>query len=951
MKNIILAATSCCLFLSNLTYAQDDKIISHIEQNTQNWLDYIKTNVLDINNPPYKNTAEVDRVTSNHYRSIKGERLALAQADANQSLNYKFSTFLVAAMGYDNAIGNLSLASDKGYKTLSSYFTKATFAWDDNNQRLRSVDFILKDIYQRGRPQQVINKYGDYINNYESIKGSSFPSGHTWEGFKQANLLAMIFPERGSEIYSRAIQYGESRVVLGAHFPTDTIASRIGQYFYFSQFLKNEQVLNEVVSIAKEVRKNIVTDCNSLKKCLFELPNDLTEQHSNNGFDIGYYGQSSNNELGIDSQFLSDDVAYLLKLRFPYLDNHQLKEIIATTAYNKESLAAKVDKENWGLVNLPLAYQGPNKINGDFIVKQDQNPQYDIADFRLHDIWKNDITGNGYLIKEGKGIIELNGNNSFKGINIKDGVLILNKNNNYSGISHSQNSTLIINGSLNGVLNANQDSHIYNYGNIYKANINKGAAIYISNSPEKIANFSELKLNAGAMHLYKAEANDGTHNIKGNVNNNKGMIFLGSDNYRNKLNINGSYTSNGGSLFINTDMVSSDSLALNNSKNISHDFVYINKTTSQHLTGQESLQIIKTTNDANAEFILANRITGTGYEYLLNKDTHGNWNLESKYRNSRNPILVPEIGAYINNSYITNTIFNTKAIHRPNSYSYIDPLTNNVKYTTLWIHAITGENNNTVGNGQIKTKNNYNSVLLGGDVAQYSTNDNDILRLGLMAGYAHHSGKSKSIYSGYNADGKTDGYSAGVYLQWQENHKDMTGAYLDTWINYNYFNHKVQGQSFKENKYTSNGFITSIEAGYTLNLPKTAVYVQPQMQVTWQDVHHKGSVYLDNEKIKDLNRGNIETRLGAKLFLNLKNNNYDLNPFLEVNWINNSKNYGTAIESNKQYLKGTKNIAQLGLGLNSNIGNHTNLWGSFLQEKGNQGYKDKQVNIGIKYSF
>ena len=94
-----------------------------------------------------------------------------------------------------------------------------------------------------------MDREGKYIEGYENLKtyidsqgrerkNSSYPSGHTSNGFGQAVVMAMAFPERGQEVFSRALQYGESRVIVGAHFPTDTMTSRLARYYYMAQLLK-----------------------------------------------------------------------------------------------------------------------------------------------------------------------------------------------------------------------------------------------------------------------------------------------------------------------------------------------------------------------------------------------------------------------------------------------------------------------------------------------------------------------------------------------------------------------------------------------------------------------------------------------------------------------------------------------------------------------------------------
>lgn len=54
----------------------------------------------------------------------------------------------------------------------------------------------------------------------------SFPSGHATYGTMEAVLLALLVPERYQQEVTRAAEYGNDRVILGAHYAMDVIAGR-----------------------------------------------------------------------------------------------------------------------------------------------------------------------------------------------------------------------------------------------------------------------------------------------------------------------------------------------------------------------------------------------------------------------------------------------------------------------------------------------------------------------------------------------------------------------------------------------------------------------------------------------------------------------------------------------------------------------------------------------------
>lgn len=84
----------------------------------------------------------------------------------------------------------------------------------------RPLYYLLKKSCKRRRPPAAIPGFTSIITASDEF---SFPSGHTCGAFLFTTLLCASFGVILAPVYAWAACVGLSRVVLGVHFPTDTL--------------------------------------------------------------------------------------------------------------------------------------------------------------------------------------------------------------------------------------------------------------------------------------------------------------------------------------------------------------------------------------------------------------------------------------------------------------------------------------------------------------------------------------------------------------------------------------------------------------------------------------------------------------------------------------------------------------------------------------------------------
>ncbi|EEZ3135905.1 autotransporter outer membrane beta-barrel domain-containing protein [Escherichia coli] len=631
---------------------------------------------------------------------------------------------------------------------------------------------------------------------------------------------------------------------------------------------------------------------------------------------------------------------------------------------------------------------------------------------------RNSISGKGIVSATARTDVELDGDNSrFVGqFNIDTGsALSVNEQKNLGDASVINNGLLTISTERSwamthsisgsgdvtklgtGILTLNNDSAAYQG----TTDIVGGEIAFGSDSAINMASQHINIHNSGVMSGNVTTADDmnvmpggalrvAKTTIGGNLENG-GTVQMNSEGGKpgNVLTVNGNYTGNNGLMTFNATLGGDNSPT--DKMNVKGDTQGNTRVRVDNIGGVgaqtvNGIELIEVGGNSAGNFALTTGTVEAGaYVYTLAKgkgNDEKNWYLTSKWDGVtpadtpdpiNNPPVVdpegpsvyrPEAGSYISNIAAANSLFSHRLHDRLGEPQYTDSLHSQGSASSMWMRHVGGHERSRAGDGQLNTQANRYVLQLGGDLAQWSSNAQDRWHLGVMAGYANQHSNTQSNRVGYKSDGRISGYSAGLYATWYQNDANKTGAYVDSWALYNWFDNSVSSDNRSADDYDSRGVTASVEGGYTFEAGTfsgsegtlNTWYVQPQAQITWMGVKDSDHTRKDGTRIETEGDGNVQTRLGVKTYLNSHHQCDDgkqreFQPYIEANWINNSKVYAVKMNGQTVGREGARNLGEVRTGVEAKVNNNLSLWGNVGVQLGDKGYSDTQGMLGVKYSW
>ncbi|EFO5795775.1 fibronectin-binding autotransporter adhesin ShdA [Salmonella enterica] len=583
-----------------------------------------------------------------------------------------------------------------------------------------------------------------------------------------------------------------------------------------------------------------------------------------------------------------------------------------------------------------------------------------------------DKTGNGdwdgkSLTKLGAGKLTLSGVNTYTGdTNVQEGMLWL------AG-----------------------DGTIGEVGSQQAVNVASGATFGGSNG----TTVNGKVTNEGTLVFGDSEETGAIFTLNGDLVN-MGTIASGSTSSTpgNTLYVDGNYTGNGGSLYLNTvlgdDDSTTDKLVITGDASGTTD-LYINGIGdgAQTTNGIEVVDVGGvSTSDA---FVLKNEVNASLYTYRLYwNESDNDWYLASKAQSDDDdsggddsdvtpsdggddggnvtppddggdggnvtppddggdvaPQYRADIGAYMGNQWMARNLQMQTLYDREGSqYRNADG--------SVWARFKAGKAESEAVSGNIDMDSNYSQFQLGGDILAWG-NGQQSVTVGVMASYINadtdSTGNRGADGSQFTSSGNVDGYNLGVYATWFADAQTHSGAYVDSWYQYGFYNNSVESGDAGSESYDSTANAVSLETGYRYDIALSngnTVSLTPQAQVVWQN--YSADSVKDNygTRIDGQDGDSWTTRLGLRVDGKLyKGSRTVIQPFAEANWLHTSDDVSVSFDDATVKQDLPANRAELKVGLQADIDKQWSVRAQVAGQTGSNDFGDLNGSLNLRYNW
>jgi autotransporter family porin len=406
----------------------------------------------------------------------------------------------------------------------------------------------------------------------------------------------------------------------------------------------------------------------------------------------------------------------------------------------------------------------------------------------------------------------------------------------------------------------------------------------------------------------------------------------------------------------------------------------------------DGIQLVQVDGVSNGSFNLVGRAVGGAYEYFLHKGgitdpTDGDWYLRSALPvdppvdPGTDPVVVtppvdpdpcfslacvdpegpspslvqrPETGAYLANQAAAVGMFDHSMHQRLGEPNLAERLKSDDLLGSAWLRTTTDHTRFNAADGQLDVGTHHSMLQAGTDLAKWGQDSRGLA--GVMLATGTSTTQSTSNLTGYGAKGTVDGNAVGLYATWFQRPAEQTGVYVDAWVQASRFKNTVQGDALARERYDSKATTASLEAGYAFKVRQSAnsaLYVEPQAQVTWTDFSMDDHMERNGTRVRSLEAGGLQTRLGLRVYgHNTATSGNRVQPFVGINWIR-TRGEGNSLALDETYQAGgqPRDVYQAKAGAQLQLGGGWTGWGELSSTRGKGSYSNYGGQMGVKYSW
>ncbi|WP_313440134.1 autotransporter outer membrane beta-barrel domain-containing protein [Stenotrophomonas sp.] len=304
------------------------------------------------------------------------------------------------------------------------------------------------------------------------------------------------------------------------------------------------------------------------------------------------------------------------------------------------------------------------------------------------------------------------------------------------------------------------------------------------------------------------------------------------------------------------------------------------------------------------------------------------------------PVLRPEPGAYLANQFAVDQLLRHQWRDRQGGSRADDGVRG-------WARVDGTQSKLSAVEDQLDLRVDRSRLQLGADLGVF---DDGHGRVGVMGTVAQSSATSRSLLTGYSAKGKVEGGALGVYGSWSSD-----ALYVDASVQRGQFRNRVQGEGLAEERYDSDIWQSSLEAGYRFGVGQigsTALSLQPELQLVYTDATTDRHTEATGTVVRSLGDSGLSGRVGLRLQGEGRSaTGASVSPYVVANWYRDGASNGMAFDDEALKASVPRNRYEVNAGARVNFRSGLSAWGGLGVMRGDHGYREATANVSVAYAW